>query len=69
MEDSTVGRTQSKIYNDGKYGPVLRFGSINRGLVNEDDENYNKNFIYNSEKDEYIEDPRFQSRVQNSSRS
>ena len=69
MEDSTVGRTQSRIYNDGKYGPILTFGSINRGLVNEDDENYNKNFIYNSEKDEYRIDPRFQSRVQNSSRS
>ena len=36
MEDSTVGRTQSKIYNNGKYGPVLRFWSIDNGLVDKD---------------------------------
>ena len=69
MKDSTVDRTQSINYNDGKYGPVLRFGSIERGLVDEDDEDYRKKFIYNNEEDEYRVDPRFKSRVQNSSRS
>ena len=51
-----VGRTQSIIYVGDDDAPVLKFGSLERGGIDDDDEIYHKNsnlFVYNGEEDVY----------------
>ena len=51
-----VGRTQSIRYVGDDDAPVLKFGSLERGGIDDDDEIYHKNsnlFVYNGEEDVY----------------
>jgi cation diffusion facilitator family transporter len=53
---SSVIRTQSIRYVGDDDGPILKFGSLDRGNLDDEDGDYHKNsnlFMYNSEKDIY----------------
>jgi len=56
MKDSIVNRTQSIRYVHDDDAPVLRFGSLDKGDAEEDEDEYHRNnslFMYNSEEDIY----------------
>ena len=67
---SSVNRTQSIRYVGDDDGPVLRFGSLDRGGLEDEDDDYHKNsslFQYNSEEDVYRLNSMKKSRVKTGS--
>ena len=69
MKSSTVNRTQSIRYVGEDDAPVLRFGSLDRGGLDDENEDYFNKFIYNSEEDVYRLNSLNKSRVKNSSKN
>ena len=68
---SSVGRTQSIRYVGDEEAPVLRFGSLERGGLDDDDD-YHKNsnlFMYNSEEDVYRLNSMKKSRLKDSDKN
>ena len=70
--NNIVGRTQSIRYVGDDDAPILKFNSLERGGLDDDDDDYHKNsnlFIYNGEEDVYRLNSMKKSRIQSSSKN